>query len=435
MAQQERLFPNALELPSERYGESKHLSNALQQLKIGTARQPEQVGLTADTASKHLPSMHLHSSAARRDLVMHGKNGRETSVTAIDPCPGESLSELLKRLHPDLSANQLSREIRHTLQYNKQFGHDLGDGTPLDPNKAVFLTSIKHLDAAGRTTMIESPNGRTTEFAYDDKGLTGYRITLPNGTIEENACRNGNGSWSLISANGCHKTIASASVDSTGAILAVDNSGNRLTHLTRGDDISTSFQDGKAQTSITTRNGQMLSRSNYEYTNDKVSEYAYYGDSPNKPVLLNEHPLGDASDNNAIDMPRSERANRIVSAALETAGKLNTFTNCGTGVAKAMLDAGVGDFNGATAVEIGADMQRSGKFERIPVAEVQPGDVIVRNWSQSVIAHSNGHNWGDIVIVCGKDSQGQLLGANDHKDIIPQDGGRYTDSYALRVIA
>jgi len=64
---------------------------------------------------------------------------------------------------------------------------------------------------------------------------------------------------------------------------------------------------------------------------------------------------------------------------------------------------------------------------------VRRGDIIVRSWNRSVQAQHGGKNWGDITMVTGRNSRGQLMGANDHHQVIPADGGRYVNSFALRI--
>jgi hypothetical protein len=385
--------------------------------------------------------MHLTQSETRpRDLVIHGKNGHESFVAAINPAPGESLSELMKRLHPDLSSRDVDREVQHMLQYNKAFGHDLGDGAHLDPTKSVYLTSIKHLDENGRVNKIESSTGKVTEIAYDSKGVAGYRITSPNGTIEEQASKDSAGKWTMILANGQTQRISGVQVDQNGNLISIDQSGNKLSHLTRGDDVYTQYYDGKPQSAATTRDGRLISKERFEYTDGKIRQYAFYGDYPNKEILVSEQSetTGGNLGGGCID-DSNAHAEKIVSVAVRTAASMTKATNgrtgyCAAGVYQSLVDAGVGDFPAGNATEMGEMMSRSGKFERVPLSQVQKGDVIVRNWNPTVIAQHNGQNWGDIVIVCGKNEQGQLIGANDHQDVIPEDGGRYTNSYALRAV-
>jgi hypothetical protein len=410
-------------------------TQALLTLQHGRSQVP------GDTATRYLPAMHLTQSETRpHDLAIRGKSGHESIVAAINPAPGENLSDLIKRLHPDLSSAQVDREVRHVLQYNKAYGHDLGNGAHLDPTKSVYLTSIKYFDENGRVNKVESPTGKLTEIGYDSKGVAGYRITSPNGTIEEQASKDAAGKWTMILANGHAQGISHVIVDPEGNLVAIDQAGNKLSHLTRGDDVYMQYHDDKPQSAATTRDGRLVSKERFEYTDGKVRQYAVYGDYPNKEILVSEQSEtteGNLSDG-CIEVSNGH-AEKIVSVAVRTAANMTKATNgrtgyCAAGVYQSLVDAGVGDFPAGNATEMGAMMSRSGKFQKVSLSQVQKGDVIVRNWNPTVIAQHNGQNWGDIVIVCGKNEQGQLIGANDHQDVIPEDGGRYTNSYALRAI-
>jgi hypothetical protein len=126
---------------------------------------------------------------------------------------------------------------------------------------------------------------------------------------------------------------------------------------------------------------------------------------------------------------------KLVRAAQHMADVLHMSGKCSKGVRLALQHLGF-NFHAPHAVAMGRVLERSGHFERhdIPISQARPGDIIVRDWNTHV-QRAKGYNHGDIVVVTGKNSNGTLRGANDHHwASIPPDGGRYKNSYVLRLV-
>ncbi len=133
-------------------------------------------------------------------------------------------------------------------------------------------------------------------------------------------------------------------------------------------------------------------------------------------------------------VPTGPRHYQLKDAALNAASRMGTVGRCAAGVQVALSSCGLPEFMGSgNAWPMGQVLDQSGKFQRIPMSQAAEGDIIVRSWNQRVIAQNGGKNFGDIVIVTGRKG-GQLMGANDHHGSIPPDGGRYENSFALRLI-
>ncbi len=133
-------------------------------------------------------------------------------------------------------------------------------------------------------------------------------------------------------------------------------------------------------------------------------------------------------------VPTGPRHYQLKDAAHRAASNLGSVGYCAKGVQIALKAIGMPEFMGSgNAWPMGKVLEQSGKFQRIPMAHAAEGDIIVRSWTPQVIARNGGRNWGDIVVVTGRRGN-QLMGANDHHGSIPPDGGRYTNSFALRLI-
>ncbi len=133
-------------------------------------------------------------------------------------------------------------------------------------------------------------------------------------------------------------------------------------------------------------------------------------------------------------VPTGPRHYQLKDAAHKVASNLGSVGYCARGVQHALNAIGLPEFMGCgNAWPMGKVLEQSGKFQRVPMSQAAEGDIIVRSWSQQVIAQNRGKNLGDIVVVTGRRGN-QLMGANDHHGAIPPDGGRYTNSFALRLI-
>ncbi len=84
------------------------------------------------------------------------------------------------------------------------------------------------------------------------------------------------------------------------------------------------------------------------------------------------------------------------------------------------------------ATEQGRALERSGLFEEVPRSEARAGDYAYRHWNSKVIRQHHGVDKGDAFIVSGVGKGGELYGSNDHRFVVPEDGGRYRDTKFLR---
>lgn len=363
-----------------------------------------------DNASRHIPAMELTGNSEHVcDVVVHNVNhSRSDTVAAINPRPGESLAQLFQRLHPDLSDKQLASELQKVLKYNRDYGNDLGDGKSLNPDKAVFLTSVKYLDDQGRITRIEGPTGRVTQVSYDANGISGYAITGPDGRVVEQARKDAGGKWEGTK-DGQPIDVADAEIDIYGDITVADSAGNRVGHLTRGDDVLTRFAGGKPVESETWRDGKPLTVFEYEETNNGYKVYARYPGDPQRRVLISPDSdeesikrvtlaLGDGPKAYA-QLAQSEgpecgdvtpdqyMARNIVSAAKESAREHNSVGWCYAGVAEALDHVGV-HLHGRHAYMAKEQLLQDKRFQVVSINDLRPGDVLVHGRTGD---HVSGH--------------------------------------------
>jgi hypothetical protein len=243
-------------------------------------------GTTDNTATDHVPSVAITDDTHQPfSQVLHGKQGRSDTVAAIKAEAGETIGALIKRLHPQLPADRLEREIKHLLQYNENYGNDLGDGSNLD-GKKIYLNSVKLYDQQGRVTRIEGPTGRCTDITYDGTGASAYRITNPNGSVLEEAHKLSSG-WQLTRGDQT-QTLRQVDVDHWGDITVTDDNGNQVGHLTRGDDVLTKYDGDTPVESETLHDGEVTTKYQYEKQNGLLRVYAIYADNPSQRYLLDD---------------------------------------------------------------------------------------------------------------------------------------------------
>lgn len=128
-------------------------------------------------------------------------------------------------------------------------------------------------------------------------------------------------------------------------------------------------------------------------------------------------------------------ADNYVDSALRTAEQMNSVGWSARGVRLALQAAGETDVPTAHAANLGAALAQSGKYDVIPFdpSKAQPGDILVRPWSQSYNNSRGGVGYGDIMIITGRNADGSLRGANDHVvNRVQPEGNHYEGSYFLR---
>jgi hypothetical protein len=127
------------------------------------------------------------------------------------------------------------------------------------------------------------------------------------------------------------------------------------------------------------------------------------------------------------------RAEQLAQAAERTASQLNKRGRCAEGAQLSLAKIGYSQFLGSgNAADMGRKLLASGLFE-VATGSVGRGDLLVRDWSPAVRAQHGGKNYGDIAIIGGVDSRGRLIAHNDHHLTVAPDGGRYVNSYVLRL--
>lgn len=357
--------------------------------------------------SRHDDKPAAQPSRAVHDVTIRGKNGNTDTISGTCPEPGESLPQLIKRLHPNLTGDQLAHQVRQMLKYNRDYGNDLGDGTKLDPSKEVYLCSVKYLDASGRVSRIEGPTGRITELAYRNDGqLAGYKISSGDGSTEEGRWLNGK--W-IVSKGGQASEEQSVDVDPWGDIIVTDKQGSQFAHLTSGTDIRTTYKDGKPIESDSSRNGQPLDRYDYEYEGSNVKIFRTSGGESGQKVLLTEQlcpealarlaaargqigrpAIGQTHADYEIDLPADGFvAQNIVRAAEGLCGHAVTELDrsipanvgCARTASEALARAGFGQSIITANVEVLESKlrhwNRGGHFVQVSESQLQPADVII----------------------------------------------------------
>lgn len=223
-------------------------------------------------------------SIAPRDFTYESEDGRRDVISAINPVPGETLAQLVKRLHPNLPAERILETVNAVLQYNRDYGNDLANGGNLSSERPVFLTSVKYFDEGGRVNRVESPNGRTSEFAYDAGGkLVRFEISEPGSSIAFE--RDADGNWSSLQPG--QLNLRSAQVDAEGNLSIVGTAGQTRTFLTRGDVVMSMKAGDDGLESTTVRNGNNISQSLTRLAEGVRKDFISYFDSEKKLFELN----------------------------------------------------------------------------------------------------------------------------------------------------
>lgn len=219
-----------------------------------------------------------------RSVIFRGANGRQDTVSAYTADKNESLQQVMKRLHPALSEEQLQKEVKALVAYNKGYGNQI-DGQQISEGQTIYLTSVKFLDDKGQLDRIESPNGRVTDFDYEKGKLKSFRVTNPNGPTEEGK-RNPNGGWTL-SKNDITLPARDVHVSKSGDVVIDVDDSTRLVRLTRGDDVATKFDQNKqAIESLIVRDGKLNALYKYDRHDGTNKFTATYSDQPHRNVFV-----------------------------------------------------------------------------------------------------------------------------------------------------
>jgi YD repeat-containing protein len=365
------------------------------------------------TASNERPDTRLTEKAT--EIEVRGKNGHRDTVSGIHPRSGETLPELLKRLHPNLSKEQLAYEVRQVLKYNRDYGNDIGLQTRLNPSKAVYLTSIKYLDARGQIARIEGPTGTITEFNYNTDGsLSSYKMTAADGSTLEEAKRAGN-DW-ILTRNGKTERAQSIQIDDWGNTIITNLNGDQLAHLTNGTDVKTTFKDHKPINSEATRQGKQTASYDYLYEGENVKVFATYSDEPNKKVLLSEQISPEALERLAaaqgrirrpvfrqqnasfnIDLPTdSFITQNIIRSAENLVGQavtkfdpsIPTSVGCARMASEVLCDAGFDRGLIDANVDSFEEKLKARNFVLVPESQLKSGDVIIAKGPGPTAGHT-----------------------------------------------
>lgn len=337
-----------------------------------------------------------------REIRISGKNGHSDTVSGINANGGESLSELVKRLHPNLTESELAHEVRQILKYNHDYGNDLGNPDHLRADKPIYLVSVKYYDANGRITKIEGPTGRVSEFSYlPDGRLAAYKICSAGGAVEDEGQRTGD-KW-LLCRDGRKEQAKEVIVDDWGNLIATEDNGHQLAHLTNGYDITTNYEKGKAKESIACRLGKVIVRYQYDWSGDAVKVYAITSDNPEQKVLISPE-----SDNETLARISASQGHmfraRQGHARLEADLPLDTFTAANIiRSAESLVGLPVTQFDSSIPTNVGCARMASEALVRagfdggiidatvdgleqklkdrhflpVPESQLQPGDIII----------------------------------------------------------
>jgi hypothetical protein len=135
----------------------------------------------------------------------------------------------------------------------------------------------------------------------------------------------------------------------------------------------------------------------------------------------------------------SASAEELADNAERVARSMGTIGKCSLGLGRA-IDMTLGQVAGHdNAWDYGRNLANCGKFHvvgslnQLGNGGLRKGDIVVRSWNADVIAQHHGQNWGDVAVVTGRNSNGSVEIANDHTQTLSADGGRFRDSYVLRL--
>jgi lysophospholipase L1-like esterase/muramidase (phage lysozyme) len=121
----------------------------------------------------------------------------------------------------------------------------------------------------------------------------------------------------------------------------------------------------------------------------------------------------------------------IALLATQKAREIGTVGDCARGPRLVFRDLGY-HLPRAVATVQGRMLEESGLFDVVPAWQARAGDYGYRHWSPETIMAKGGIDKGDSFIVRGRDSNGSVLGANDHLFTVPPDGGYYVGLTYLR---
>lgn len=124
----------------------------------------------------------------------------------------------------------------------------------------------------------------------------------------------------------------------------------------------------------------------------------------------------------------------IAMLANKNADKIKTTGDCARGPRLTFKELGL-DLPEVIATVQGNILENTHLFKKVSREDVQPGDYGYRHWSEWVKRAHGGVDKGDSFIVASIGRNGELVGANDHHFIVPEDGGRYRDTTFLRPTA
>jgi hypothetical protein len=135
----------------------------------------------------------------------------------------------------------------------------------------------------------------------------------------------------------------------------------------------------------------------------------------------------------------SASAEELADNAERVARSMGTIGKCSLGLGRA-IDMTLGQVAGHdNAWDYGRNLANCGKFHivgslnQVGDGGLRKGDIVVRSWNSDVIAQHHGQNWGDVAVVTGRNSNGSVEIANDHTQALSADGGRFRNSYVLRL--
>lgn len=124
---------------------------------------------------------------------------------------------------------------------------------------------------------------------------------------------------------------------------------------------------------------------------------------------------------------------KLVSAVERVDASMPGTGYCATAVQRALADVGLGQFMGSgNGWDMGQKLLQSGLFEQIPLDQAKPGDILARDWSDSV-KRQEGADYGDISVVSARHGD-HIIQTNDATYEMIRNNPRYDQTIAMRYV-
>lgn len=326
-------------------------------------------------------------------------------------------------------------------QAAKLFARDTSDEERLSAVKELVKNGIKNLtakDASGNPLSIrlETMKAGANEMVHmftrgaEGKERTALRgILKPDGSFEQQRSRSGQ----FVDFKG--KGFAAISgVDA--ATIAPSAASDSITPRERLRERAAPLPGDREPRRRDREPGHRDREGGRRHRNDGAPRRENIRERMRRDLPRQEDPERNSTDRNGLERlgrrvtdGARHLAERLADAALAVARRMGTVGKCAAGVQHALARIGMPEFYGTgSGWHMRHALDRSPNFERIPLSEVQRGDIVVQRWRNN----PNGH--GDIFIVAGRDRNGQIVQANDHVQKFNPAYRRYDQRIAYRLV-